>query len=84
MIYICLNKNAMCTGIILKNGDRLQSVGDVEKHFNVNLDSYKESYYGELDRECCLCQIDLQKFMSEEPRKSQFEYDYVEYWENES
>ena len=72
----------MCTGIILKDGRHLQSIKDIENHFKVNL----EPYYlwpmtDKLQRDCCTCQIDLERFMNIEPRKSQFEYDHIEYWE---
>jgi hypothetical protein len=72
----------MCTGIILKDGRHLQSIEDIEKHFGCNLETYKWVMTDPtLERDACTCQIDLSRFMSEEPRKSQFEYDYVEYWE---
>jgi hypothetical protein len=70
----------MCVGIILKDGTHLQSIKEIEEHFNCNLEPYY-LFYNEIDRGSCTCQVDLEKFMNEEPRKSQFEYDYVEYWE---
>jgi hypothetical protein len=73
----------MCTGIILTNGDHLQSLREVEDHFGVNLDSYKEPYYSDLDRSCCCCQIDLHRFMSEPPRDKLFTLDCGEFWEND-
>ena len=72
----------MCTGIILKDGRHLQSIEDIEKHFQCNLDPYKWVMTDPtLLKSGCTCQIDLHRYMAEEPRKSQFEYDYVEYWE---
>ena len=65
----------MCTEIILLGGkSMLYSVGDVEQHFNINLTKYKDPNYKKLDLDQCLCQIDLNKLMSEEPYKYQFEY----------
>ena len=71
----------MCTGIVLKNGKHLQSIKEIEDHFKVNLEPYIWSIPTKLYRNCCTCQIDLDRFMSEEPRRSEFEYDHVEYWE---
>ena len=73
----------MCTGIVTNNGGHLRSVGEVEKHFGVNLDKYRADHNDHLERELCLCQIDLGAFMDEEPRKSQFYYENGEYWEND-
>jgi hypothetical protein len=73
----------MCTGIILKDGRHLQSIKDMEEHFKCNLEPYKWCMTDQMIRRGCTCQIDLSRFMNEEPRKSQFEYDYVEYWERE-
>jgi len=71
----------MCVGIILKDGRHLQSIQEIEMHFKVDLEPYRMDFYDKLIRSACTCQIDLEIFMNEEPRKSQFEYDYVEYWE---
>jgi len=71
----------MCVGIILKNGKHLQSIEEIEAHFGVDLDSYKHSAYDKIIKSACTCQIDFDRFMNEEPRKGQFEYDYIEYWE---
>lgn len=71
----------MCVGIILKDGSHLQSIEEIEKHFSVNLEPYLESYYPTIDKSCCSCQIDLDRFMNEPVRKDLFEYDHVEYWE---
>jgi hypothetical protein len=72
----------MCTGIILKDGRHLQSIGEIEKHFGCNLEPYKWAMTDPtILRDCCSCQIDLDRFMNEEPRKSHFEYDHVEYYE---
>ena len=71
----------MCVGIILKDGKHLQSIQEIETHFKVDLEPYKLDWYDKLNREACTCQIDLEKFMNEEPRRNKFEYNYVEYWE---
>lgn len=71
----------MCVGIILKNGSHLQSIKEIEDHFNCTLYPYKDKNYGKLLRHACTCQIDLNRFMNEPCRKDLFEYDYVEYWE---
>jgi hypothetical protein len=71
----------MCVEIILKDGTYLETIKEIEEHFNVSLYKYKDKHYKNLNRMACTCQIDLDKFMNEEPRRSQFEYDYVEYWE---
>jgi len=69
----------MCIGIILKDGTHLQSVRQVEMHFDTILK--KNELYSKIDKDSCLCQVYLREFMEEDPRKSQFEYDCGEYWE---
>lgn len=71
----------MCVGIILKSGRHLQSIAEIEKHFNVSLDDYKHEAYQKIEPSGCSCQINLDRFMNEPERKNLFEYDYVEYWE---
>ena len=71
----------MCPGIILKTGDHLQTVRQAEDHFKVDLSGYNTLPAKPLIKDCCLCQIDLERFMNEPERKELFEYDYVEYYE---
>lgn len=55
----------MCQIILLKNGDELETISDVETFFNQSLLKYKETYYKSLDKDSCLCQINLDSFMSD-------------------
>lgn len=68
----------MCDTIRMKNGNDIETVEQFEKHFNVNADNLKYDYYDKLSRDSCLCQIDLEKFMS---NKHDFEYDCGDWWE---
>jgi hypothetical protein len=71
----------MCVGIILKDGRHLQTIKEIEKHFQCNLEPYKWVLNDELIKNCCTCQIDLNRFMNDPLRAELFEYDYLEYWE---
>ena len=69
----------MCTGIILKGGKHLFSVNDVEQYFNISLENFKNCSI--LNRNNCLCQIDLEKLMNQDSMKNKFDFDNNEYWE---
>jgi len=71
----------MCVGIILKDGRHLQTIREIEEHFKCNLEPFKWDLTDPFERDCCTCQINLDRFMSEPIRKDLFEFDYVEYYE---
>lgn len=68
----------------MKNGKEVETVRDFEEHFNVNADEYIDpSYqdYQQLNRDACLCQVDLDAFFNKNPNlRGNFEFD-GDYWE---
>jgi len=73
----------MCVGIILKGGEHLQTIREIERHFRVDISKYGW-YYGrcKLLLDCCTCQIDLERFFIETKLVGKFTYDCGEWYEN--
>ncbi len=69
----------MCDGIHLKSGIEIRSVKEFEAHFKIDADTlgYNDNFL--IHRDCCLCQIDLDKFFKD--KTDQFECDFGEWVE---
>lgn len=74
----------MCVAIHMKDGKDIETVKDFEEHFDVDADNYIDpSYqdYQQLNRDACLCQVDLDEFFIKNPKiEERFEYD-GDFWE---
>lgn len=53
----------MCVTIMLKDGTAIETVREFEVFFNENADEWRDSNYHDLNRDSCLCQLDLDAFM---------------------
>lgn len=70
----------MCETIRLKGDvDDIETVAQLEKHFGVEATPLKESYYGDIIPDACLCQIDLDRFMAD--KTDRFYKDWGDWWE---
>lgn len=69
----------MCTTIRLKSGHEICSVEQFEEYFKINADELMYEGDDFIERECCLCQIDLDNFMKN--KQSNFEYENGDWWE---
>ena len=59
----------MCDTIRINNSHKvIESAGDFEKHYGINPDIYVAEEDIPVDRECCMCQMDLAKFFKENPQ----------------
>lgn len=74
----------MCDTIHLKNGVSVETVEDFEREFHEDADDWKCEAYKDINRTSCLCQLDLDRFMSN--KEGRFYYDcgdWIELPENE-
>lgn len=72
----------MCQTIRFPDGLDVESINDFERVFEVDAEDYKHKSYGELHKDCCMCPLDLEKFLAEHPEwKYEFNGDY---WMNEN
>lgn len=59
----------MCSVIFINRGDTvIETIRDFEKHYGINPDKYV--CYGHLtplERDCCLCQMDVEDFFKDNP-----------------
>ena len=69
----------MCTTIRFLNGTDIESISELEEYFKIDADDYKEDYYGDLEKDCCLCPIDLNKLLKDKP----FHQEDGDWYENE-
>ena len=66
--------------IILKNGDEIETIEELEEYFGESVEKYKYDYYEEILSKGCFCQIKMQEFMSD---KEGYEFDGVNWWEKQ-
>jgi hypothetical protein len=71
----------MCVGIVTKSEQHLQTIAQIEEYFKEDLFEYRFFKKASFCKECCTCQVDFQRFMSEGDRAERFEFDGVEYYE---
>lgn len=68
----------MCETIRLKNRNKIETIIQFENYFKINADKLKYDSSDKIDKKCCLCPIDLDKFLKDKP----FTKAYGDWWED--